>query len=218
VLSTFLNAIRYRYKDSSLRRQRRSVRLVMYHLKIDVVPAIPDDKDPEVIRIPDVENDNWLRSALRRHSLNATDINKRRHGLFKPLVKLLKNWNAHLPESSARLKSFTIETMAVRIFSKTPFQSLEEGMLRYWDFLAHQAGGSKVYTWKENFDIALSGWGEKRVPDATQIGGNTLGGTSAERCGSFLKYATRSLDTFLEALNARSQQRTDELVRKALRC
>jgi hypothetical protein len=188
----------------------------MDHLNIDVVPAIADDKDPEVILIPDVEKNEWLRSAPKRHSLNATDINKRRYGLFKPLVKLLKSWNANLPASSARLKSFTIETMAVRIFSKTPFRSLEEGVMRYWDFMAHQTGGPTVYTWKEDFGITLSGWG-RSVPDATQIGGNTLGGTPEERCRSFLKYATQSLDTFLKALNAGSQQRSDELVRKALR-
>lgn len=42
VLESFATAIRRRYALSSVYGQRRSVRLELNHLDIDVVPAIPD--------------------------------------------------------------------------------------------------------------------------------------------------------------------------------
>src|SRR6266571_2772403 len=53
VLDSFATAIRYRYPISSVFGQRRSVRLQLYHLDIDVVPAIEDSAKPQFIRIPD---------------------------------------------------------------------------------------------------------------------------------------------------------------------
>src|SRR6266571_364702 len=51
VLDSFANAIRYRYPISSVFGQRRSVRLQLYHLDIDVVPAIESPTDQNVIWI-----------------------------------------------------------------------------------------------------------------------------------------------------------------------
>src|SRR5205814_7160666 len=53
VLDSFANAIRYRYPVSSVYGQRRSVRLELYHLDIDVVPAIQDRNSNLLLRIPD---------------------------------------------------------------------------------------------------------------------------------------------------------------------
>ena len=53
VLESFANAIRYRYPVSSVFGQRRSVRLSLYHLDIDVVPAVPDRQQPWLVSIPD---------------------------------------------------------------------------------------------------------------------------------------------------------------------
>src|SRR6266487_6212294 len=53
VLTSFRQAIKYRYSESSVALQRRSVGLRMHHLRIDVVPAIPHDSKPDHIWIPD---------------------------------------------------------------------------------------------------------------------------------------------------------------------
>lgn len=126
VLTSFQQAIRYRYPDSSVSMQRRSVGLRMHHLHIDVVPAIPDDSKRDHIWIPDRRNNDWILTGPKVHAKHASAVNEKNGTRFKPLVKLLKYWNQGLP-STAELRSFTIETIATRIFSSYRFQSLEEG-------------------------------------------------------------------------------------------
>lgn len=96
ILRSFANAVRYRYPNSSIRTQRRSICLQLYHLDIDVVPAIEDDSHGQMIWVPDANTGNWIKSSPKLHSDAATKINQSRNGNFKPLVKLLKNWNSNL--------------------------------------------------------------------------------------------------------------------------
>jgi hypothetical protein len=154
VLESFAAAIRRRYASSSVYGQRRSVRLKLNHLDIDVVPAIRDATQSSLIRIPDRQTGDWIWSAPLLHSQNATRINNQRNGKFKPLVKLAKFWNSNLPES-ARCKSFTIETMAVRIFTETSFATIGEGLLLFWDFLASRYDEPKVAKWPNSFGISF---------------------------------------------------------------
>jgi len=216
ILRTFVGAIRRRYKESSLRTQRRSVRLRLFHLDIDVVPAIADPKDPELIRIPDATENEWILSAPKKHTRRATEVNKLQRNLFKPLVKLLKGWNANLPEQAARMKSFAVETMAIRLFSDTNFSSLEEGTLLFWDFLAWLGGESSPNGWSGDRGVGLNRWAP-RVLDAAGTGSDTLGSPPRTRCQRFMEYARQSRDLLGEGIRARSAERTEKLVRHALR-
>jgi hypothetical protein len=216
VLRTFQGAIRYRYQESSLRLQRVSVRLSMNHLDIDVVPAIADESgDGELIHIPDRYENKWVLTAPRKHTWYATDVNKRQGGLFKPLVKLLKGWNGGLP-ASAQMKGFAVETMAVRIFSETRFTTLDEGLLKFWDFLAWQGGDDPLYSWKMDFGIGIRNW-TPQVPDVAETGSNTLGRPTRDECKRFLSSARRSRDFLAQAFKARTQEGTEALVYRALR-
>jgi hypothetical protein len=134
VLTSFQRAIKSRYPDSSVAMQRRSVGLRMNHLHIDVVPAIAHESKPDQIWITDRREETWIVSGPRVHAKRATAVNESNGGRFKPLVKLLKFWNRNLP-STAVLRSFTIETMATRIFSSNRFDSLEDGLLKFFDFV-----------------------------------------------------------------------------------
>src|ERR1051325_5636005 len=60
ILKSFARAIRYRYQVSSVFGQRRSVCLQLYHLNIDVVPAVKDHQHPDLIRIPDTLANKWI--------------------------------------------------------------------------------------------------------------------------------------------------------------
>lgn len=139
VLKTFEGALRYRYPQSELRTQRRSIGLKLHRMDLDVVPAIPESRESDMIRIPDAKADEWIVSAPKVHSQAATEVNKARSNLFIPLVKLLKYWNSQLP-TTAQVKSFAIETLAVRIFQGVRFATLAEGALLFFDFLASFAG------------------------------------------------------------------------------
>src|SRR5436190_4631723 len=53
VLKSFARAIAYRYKDSGVHLQNRSVRLKLYHLDIDAVPAVVHPAKADWLRVPD---------------------------------------------------------------------------------------------------------------------------------------------------------------------
>ena len=216
VLTTFSNAIRYRYPVSTVVGQRRSVRLQLSHLDIDVVPAIlASSQDPKVLRIPDTDANEWILSAPERHGDQATAVNQLRGGLFKPLVKLLKFWNSNLPEP-ARFKSFTVETMATRIFKEVSIADLNDGLIKFLDFCASTAGSARCYTWQWQFGMSFSFFGTS-IPDAAGTASNTAGYIDSERREKFVKRAIVSLDRMLAAGRARLTEAARAYVDEALR-
>lgn len=215
VLDSFSNAIRYRYPVSSVYGQRRSVRLELNHLDIDVVPAIPDKNNADFIWIPDRNQGDWIKSSPKRHASNATSVNKNQGNRFKPLVKILKYWNGNLP-STAKLKSFAIETMAVRLFQNVGFQSLEQGLLEFFDFVANFQGEATAFNWQSKFDMSMSLF-SCSVPDAAGTCTNVAAGVDGARRTKFLEHATRSRDRMLEAQRAISVDTAVARVAKALR-
>jgi hypothetical protein len=214
VLESFARAIRYRYPVTSVYGQRRSVRLELHHLDIDVVPAIREEANQDYIWIPDRDASNWICSSPKLHQTNATAVNRKRKSQFKPLVKLLKFWNGNLP-STARLKSFAIETMAVRVFDVCDFQSLEEGLLMFFDFLGHLSGNAKVYVWNNNFGIAF-GWWTINVPDAAGTGTNVVAGLTEDNRRKFLAHGVRSRDRLIDAQRAMYSATAEGHMRQAL--
>lgn len=216
VLNTFLGAIRYRYKDSSLRLQNRSVRLKLYHLNIDVVPAIEGKKDDGTILIPDREKEEWIITAPKKHSEIASAINKQQDARFKPLVKLLKYWNSNLP-STARFKSFAVETLAARLFQKTKLGSLEEGLLLFFDFVGYLGDDARAYKWSNNYGMSFD-WFECIIPDIAGIGSNVVAGVSEDHKQRFIENAVVSRNRMIEARDTRSEDTAWNRTKQALRC
>lgn len=201
VLDSLASAIRYRYPLSSIYGQRRSVRLKLQHLNIDVVPAIPDEHDATLISIPDRNASEWIKSSPRKHSENSSRVNKKRGGRFKPLVKLLKLWNSNLPDT-VRCKSFTIETMAVRIFEQVHFDTLEHGVIMFWDFLASRYFEPATFDWRDNYGMSFS-WLSVSVPDAAGTGSNTAASLSSADTKALAGKARVSRDRLYAAAKAR---------------
>lgn len=213
VLESFANAIRYRYPESSVRTQRRSVRLQLHHLDIDVVPAI--EVDPKVILIPDADEGGWIKSAPRVHIEIAAQTNQARQGRFKPLVKLLKFWNNNLP-STANLRSFAIETIATRLFRKEPIASLEDGLYRTLDFIAFCGGKDGChFKWGEKCGVKL-GWFATEIPDVG-LGSNLAKGVEEDRRTKLINAAVRSRDKMYEARQAVRPETALSRVLEALR-
>jgi hypothetical protein len=189
VLGTFARAIRYRYPNSSVHTQRRSIGLKLNHLDIDVVPAINEGHD--LIRIPDRTSGKWIQCAPKRHTALATKVNLLRGQRFKPLVKLLKTWNRNLP-STACLKSFTIETLATRIFQQEPLGTLDEGALYFFDFLAQFTEAGAIFEWNSKCGISFDSWSETMVvPDTAGTGSNVAARVDWTRAQKFLGQAGR---------------------------
>lgn len=215
VLKSFANAIRYRYKDSSVNIQRRSVCLRLFHLDIDVVPAIQDQENPQLIRIPDSNTNYWLTSSPLQHSENATIVNREQDGKFKPLVKLLKYWNGNLP-NTAKFKSFAIETMAVRIFSENDITSLQEGLALFFDFVAWVSGNNSEFTWDNDYEISLY-WLSSKIPDTADTNTNIIEGIDNERRKRFTEAAIRSRNKMINSLDALSVETACKRIAEALR-
>ncbi|MEQ1814717.1 MAG: hypothetical protein ABL860_09755 [Candidatus Nitrotoga sp.] len=215
ILRSFANAVRYRYPNSSVRTQRRSICLQLNRLDIDVVPAIEADSTGQMILVPDAETGNWIKSSPKQHSDIATKINQARNGNFKPLVKLLKNWNSNLP-STANFKSFIVETMAARLFQEVDIPSLEDGLLRFFDFMAYLDGKAQAYSWTNKYGMSLNGWAVE-VFDLAGTGSNLVANLDADRRQKFLDHAVRSRNKMQEAQQAMGVDTACKRVSEALR-
>jgi hypothetical protein len=214
VLDSFAGAIRRRYPQSSVLRQRRSVCLRLRHLCIDVVPAVRDS-GAEVLEIPDRNAGEWIKTSPKAHAAIASRVNQSRYGLLKPLVKLAKYWNSNLPDS-AHVKSFTIETIATRLFSVVHFGTLGEGMLLLLDFLASRFHPSKVAEWHRDFGMTFN-WFTIEIPDIAGTGSNTAAYVDRDRAKELSNKARISRDRLLSANSSRYLETLEHHVLRALR-
>lgn len=198
LLKSFSRAVRYRYPESSVRLQRRSVCLQLNHINLDIVPAIALDKDGTTIEIPDRSQDTWIRTSPKTHSEFSSRVNLARGKRLKPVIKLLKFWNTNLP-STARLKSFAIETMATRLFEHEEIDSVQEGLLTYFDFVAFLGGETPIYQWRNKYSISLGS--RATLMDASGIS-NLLENTEIAKLNRFVSQAVRSRDLLLRSQEA----------------
>lgn len=198
LISSFANVIRYRYPDSTIIRQRRSVCLSLNHISLDIVPAVSLDSSGTIIEIPDRNQDTWIRSSPKTHADYATRVNQRNNGRLKPIAKLLKFWNSQLP-STARLKSFAIETMATKLLEKYSANSIQHGLLLYYDFVAHLGGQPTHFTWNDRCGVSL-GY-SPTLHDGAGIS-NLLANTDRERIARFVANATISRNRMIQANEA----------------
>jgi len=199
LLQSFGRAVRTRYPTSGVHLQRRSVGLKLTHLDLDVVPAI--DQGNDMLLIPDRIDRTWIRSGPKRHTDLGATLNTKRGMKLKPLVKLLKQWNNNLP-TTAHVKSFTIETIALRLFAHVGFGTLDEGLLLYFDFLAHFVDREPHYQWKQTYGISLGGWNGITIPDTAGSGSNVAARLDATRVQRLLEHALRARNKLEDAADA----------------
>lgn len=215
VLESFARALRLRYPETAVHTQRRSVRLALAHLDIDCVPAIEEEPGSEFILVPDRVDGGWVRSSPSRHKAVAAEVNGRNKRLLKPLVKLLKHWNASLPEK-ARVRSFLIETIAVTLFRSEGIDCLTDGLLKFFDFLASHVDQAKAHSWKSSHGVSLNWW-ETKVPDVAGTGTDVAAGLDGERRKSFLVQAVAARDSLLMAREARTPTAAQHHIESAMR-
>jgi hypothetical protein len=213
VLQTFKRELERQYPETELQVQRRSIRLQMWHLNVDVVPAVSaDGRGSERLRIPDADNDMWIRSAPKLHSALATEINQRQGELFKPLVKLLKTWNLGAPEE-LRFKSFCVETIATRLFASARLNSLQTGLAQFFDFVCYIGGDPHEFRWGDDRGMSLR-LGDCVVPDTAE-GMNVAASVTRQGCECFLRRAAASRDRILQAERARTWNAAEGKIEQA---
>lgn len=192
VIDTFARAVRDRY-PSRVSRQRRSIRLHLNHVKIDIVPAIePDDEESEgLILVPDREDNDWILSGPTIHTALVDEVDAESDGRFRQIARLLKNWNHSLPANTS-WKSFAIETLALALFRQHPLETLEEGIVDFFDHALFSGGYKSDNEWK-GIGVDLSEE-PPSVPDLAESGSNTaerVDGDCRERFLAKLELAAR---------------------------
>jgi len=205
VLASFARAVRYRYSESTVAVQRRSVRLDVSHVSIDFVPAIQDEEDPERIHVADVReflgfaDNRWIPSLPRRHARAIVELNGLHDGQFIPLVKLLKYWNSQLPEAS-RLRSFAIETLAATVFRHQDIEDFESALVTFFDYVAYVARYRTRARWSDKLGVCLDTLSDLEIPDLGGSGSNLAERLDDEHCNRWVKECIRARDLIGNAL------------------
>lgn len=97
--------------------QRRSIRVDLGIIDLDVVIARAPNGLENSLRIPDRQLNEWIETHPKAHTAwsertNAQSKGSDGQGRFKPLVKMLKAWKSHSSASLKRPKGFTLECIA----------------------------------------------------------------------------------------------------------
>lgn len=202
VIDTFARAVRARYR-SRVSSQRRSIRLHLNHVKIDIVPAIePDDDDSEgLILVPDREDNDWILSGPAIHTELVEEVDAARGGRFRQIARLLKNWNHSLP-ANASWKSFAIETLALSLFRQHPLETLEDGIVDFFDHALFSGGWESDNEWSAiGVDLSQE---PPSVPDLAESGCNTAERIDGDCRDRFLSRVELSARRFSQAQVART--------------
>jgi hypothetical protein len=119
-----------------------------------------------------------------------------------------------------------VETIAVRLFSETAFNTLGHGALLFWDFLASRYDESTIVRstivrstivrWTSSFGMSF-GWLSISVPDAAGTGSNTALYVDTSRARVLAEKARISRGKLLAAYNARFDDTREKFVFESLR-
>lgn len=84
------------YKSSLIRQSHPTIQLELNHIVFELVPAIRDDWF-DVLYIPNRRDDflSWQETDPNDFNFKLTDKNRQYKSLIKPLVRVMKCWNAH---------------------------------------------------------------------------------------------------------------------------
>lgn len=107
---------------------------------VDIVPAsrvVDDDGQVTSYKIPDMNQEQWLRSKPKTHSRNIENRSSSCGAAFRKIIKMAKWWNH---KHSSYLQSYHIEVMALQIFN-TPLSDMPWDVSEFFD-KAHGLAGS----------------------------------------------------------------------------
>jgi hypothetical protein len=100
----------YNYKTKTSP-QRRSIRIDLSHISMDIVPARESPGTEAPLEVPDREQVEWVETNPEGHLEWVTGLNKET-GRFVPLAKMLKHWNDYRLPDAKHPKGFWIECLA----------------------------------------------------------------------------------------------------------
>ena len=100
---------------------------------VDVVPAARyADSNGNITHytIPDMNEEEWLKSKPKTHSQAMSDMNKRCGQNFKRIVKMVKWWNR---QHSSLMQSYHIEVLALKIYNGSTLSDYSWDVYKFFD-------------------------------------------------------------------------------------
>ena len=119
---TYLNRVRRaveaKYSTSEIMQSSPTIVLQMNHIKFEIMPAIKDG-----IYYIKNENNNWMPTYCATDLSNLSDANQANNNCIKPLIRLVKYWNASLNYKA--LHSYEIEKSIVSYYLSKQYQGYD---------------------------------------------------------------------------------------------
>ena len=130
---------------------------------VDIVPvsrSVNDDNSISHYNVPNMNDENWIKSQPIRHSNELTERNSSIGYQFKRIIKIVKWWNL---QHSSYLQSYHIEVLTLKIltgtFSNYPweiYQFFEKAVTHVSSPLWHNINYADSYLTQTNRDAALN--------------------------------------------------------------
>lgn len=121
---TYLDKLRrfadMKYSRSEIKQSNPTIVLSLNHIHFELVPALSSFWRAAEYRIPDKpsSNNDWMRTSPLVIETNLVNSNKENNYLIKPLIRLMKYWNA---VNNYPFSSFELEEKILGAFYVNPF-------------------------------------------------------------------------------------------------
>lgn len=112
------------YKDK-VSQSRPCVTITLSKIHIDVLPAL---REHDSLYIPNESLSGWILTDPKTHTQNIETASKNSSGMIKDVIKAVKSWKK---DHEYKIPSFHVEEVAINIFNAYSYQSVEEG-IRKW--------------------------------------------------------------------------------------
>jgi hypothetical protein len=132
-------------KDQDFQIQPRTlgIHFTTSGLDVDLVPVIPIPKEPGYGWQPSSQREHPVKTSIQKQ-LDFIQNRKEADSLFRTIVRLLKKWRNE--NELDRLRSFSIELIVAHLYDKFgAAASLEDGIKRFWKYLAQSQFKQKIY-------------------------------------------------------------------------
>lgn len=108
-----LKRVLNKYYEAKTADQRRSIRIDLSYITMDVIPAVAPYDTNKPLLIPDRKLEKWIWTHPREHIALTTERNKASNERFVPMVKMVKWWHAYQVGDVERPKpkGFTLECL-----------------------------------------------------------------------------------------------------------
>jgi len=189
-----------KYYEAKTANQRRSIRIDLSYVTMDVVPVVAPNGTETPVLIPDRALSDWMWTNPLGHVGLTSERNETSGGRYVPLVKMLKWWRRYHAAGAERPKpkGFTLECLVgMHLDMNAP--SFAEG------FVSVLEGIKRSYPTLEHLEY---------LPDPALPGGVVPTGLSQADYDEFMKLVEESLGFAREAINADSPDTKAEHWRK----